>query len=37
VTALHVTHNRSEATALADRLFLLRDGVISEPKAEGSA
>jgi ABC-type sugar transport system ATPase subunit len=34
VTALHVTHNRSEATALADRLFLLRDGVISEPKAE---
>jgi ABC-type sugar transport system ATPase subunit len=35
VTALHVTHNRGEAKALADRLFLLRDGVISEPKPEG--
>ena len=34
VTALHVTHNRSEATVLADRLFVLRDGVITEAKAE---
>jgi len=30
VTALHVTHNLSEAKALADRLIVLRDGVISE-------
>lgn len=30
VTVLHVTHNRSEADRLADRLFLLQDGVIHE-------
>lgn len=30
VTVLHVTHNRSEARRLADRLFLLRDGRIEE-------
>jgi molybdate/tungstate transport system ATP-binding protein len=30
VTALHVTHNRSEAKALADRLFVLRRGAIAE-------
>jgi ABC-type sugar transport system ATPase subunit len=30
VTALHVTHNRSEATHLADRLFVLKDGAIHE-------
>jgi ABC-type sugar transport system ATPase subunit len=30
VTALHVTHNTSEAKALADRLFVLRGGAISE-------
>ena len=30
VTALHVTHNISEARALADRLLVLRGGTISE-------
>ncbi len=30
VTALHVTHNRSDAERLADRLFELRDGVLRE-------
>jgi ABC-type sugar transport system ATPase subunit len=28
VTALHVTHSPTEARRLADRLFLLRDGII---------
>ena len=32
VTVLHVTHNRSEATHLADRLFLLKDGAIHEQR-----
>ncbi len=32
VTALHVTHNLSEAKALADRLIVLKDGVIFEGK-----
>ena len=32
VTALHVTHNLSEAKALADRLIVLKDGVITEGK-----
>ncbi len=35
VTALHVTHNLSEAKALADRLFVLKGGVIHEAGAEG--
>jgi ABC-type sugar transport system ATPase subunit len=30
VTALHVTHNLSEAKALADRLFILKGGAIAE-------
>lgn len=30
VTALHVTHNLSEAKALADRMLVLRGGTISE-------
>jgi len=30
VTALHVTHNISEAKALADRLFVLKGGAIAE-------
>ena len=29
VTTLHVTHNKSEANALADRLLTLTDGVLS--------
>jgi ABC-type molybdate transport system ATPase subunit len=28
VTVLHVTHNRSEAARLADRVFVLRDGQV---------
>jgi molybdate/tungstate transport system ATP-binding protein len=35
VTALHVTHNLSEAKALADRTFVLRNGVIHEAGPEG--
>lgn len=30
VTILHITHNRSEAERLADRVFWLRDGAIRE-------
>lgn len=30
LTALHVTHNRSDAERLADRLFELRDGEVRE-------
>ena len=30
VTALHVTHNLSEAKALADRLFVIKGGAITE-------
>ena len=30
VTVLHITHNRADARALADRLFELRDGVLHE-------
>jgi ABC-type sugar transport system ATPase subunit len=30
VTTLHVTHNRDEAEALADRLFVLEDGRLNE-------
>jgi ABC-type sugar transport system ATPase subunit len=29
VTILHITHNRSEAERLADRIFILRDGHVS--------
>jgi molybdate/tungstate transport system ATP-binding protein len=35
VTALHVTHNLGEAKVLADRLFVLKDGVIHETGPEG--
>jgi ABC-type sugar transport system ATPase subunit len=30
VTTLHVTHNQAEAAQLADRLFVLEDGMIAE-------
>jgi len=30
VTILHITHNRSEAERLADRIFLLRDGQVEQ-------
>lgn len=30
VTTLHITHNRQEAEALADRRFTLKDGVLEE-------
>jgi ABC-type sugar transport system ATPase subunit len=30
VTALHVTHSMSEATGLADALFVFEDGVIQQ-------
>jgi ABC-type sugar transport system ATPase subunit len=33
VTALHVTHNLGEAKALADRLFVLKNGAIHEASA----
>jgi molybdate/tungstate transport system ATP-binding protein len=33
VTVLHVTHNSSEAAALADRLFVIRDGHLREESA----
>ncbi len=36
VTVLHVTHNRSEAECLADRVFELRDGAIL-PQSVGQA
>ncbi len=36
VTTLHITHNREEARALADRLFRLEDGAIEEVGAQGS-
>jgi ABC-type sugar transport system ATPase subunit len=35
VTALHVTHNLSEAKALADRTFVLTNGAIDEPGPKG--
>jgi ABC-type sugar transport system ATPase subunit len=35
VTALHVTHSRSEAQTLADRLLLLKNGVVEEAAASG--
>jgi ABC-type sugar transport system ATPase subunit len=35
VTALHVTHNISEAKALADRLLVLKGGAIHESGSEG--
>jgi ABC-type sugar transport system ATPase subunit len=35
VTALHVTHNISEAKALADRLFVIQGGRVVEPQPEG--
>jgi ABC-type nitrate/sulfonate/bicarbonate transport system ATPase subunit len=28
ITALHITHNRSEAVAVADRVFLLEEGKV---------
>jgi ABC-type proline/glycine betaine transport system ATPase subunit len=34
VTALHVTHSLAEAQALADRILLLKDGVIVERPRE---
>lgn len=33
VTTLHVTHNREDAERLADTVFILRDGSISEEKS----
>ncbi len=30
VTILHITHNRSEAERLADRIFVLRDGCLDQ-------
>ena len=33
VTTLHVTHNREDAERLADTVFILRDGAISEEKS----
>lgn len=35
VTVLHITHNRHEARALAQRLLVLRDGVLLEEDASG--
>lgn len=35
VTTIHVTHNLHEARQLADRLFLLRDGVLQESGLDG--
>jgi ABC-type sugar transport system ATPase subunit len=35
VTTLHVTHRLAEARALADRIFLLRDGAVRELDGEG--
>jgi ABC-type sugar transport system ATPase subunit len=32
VTALHVTHNVSEARALGDRIFVLKDGQVTESR-----
>ena len=32
VTTLHVTHNRDEADALADRRFVLENGIISDAR-----
>lgn len=37
VTALHVTHNRQEAQALADVLFRLQDGRVTGGDVDGSA
>ena len=37
VTTLHVTHNRDEAELLADRLLILRDGVLHHVTNGGSA
>ncbi len=34
VTALHVTHSLAEAKALADRILLLKDGVVAERPRE---
>ena len=34
VTTLHVTHNPSEARRLADRVFILKEGVLHEARAE---
>lgn len=34
VTALHITHNPDEARALADQVFVLRDGTIYEDQTE---
>ena len=36
VTVLHVTHNRSEAVALADRLLTIDDGSVREAPLEGT-
>lgn len=35
VTALHVTHSRAEARALADRLYVVEQGQVRESAAEG--
>jgi ABC-type molybdate transport system ATPase subunit len=37
VTTLHVTHNRDEAEALADRLFVLDEGRLSEAPLRGNS
>jgi ABC-type sugar transport system ATPase subunit len=36
VTILHVTHSLSEARRLADKLFILKDGVIREANLDGT-
>jgi molybdate/tungstate transport system ATP-binding protein len=36
VTVLHITHNRSEAECLADRLLELRDGAVHEVNKNGA-
>jgi ABC-type sulfate/molybdate transport systems ATPase subunit len=37
VTALHVTHSRAEARALADRLFVFEKGALRESAVGGLA
>ena len=37
VTTLHITHSLTEARALGDRIYVLRDGQIHEQAAEGSS
>ncbi|MGL4554868.1 MAG: hypothetical protein ACRC33_27185, partial [Gemmataceae bacterium] len=35
VTVLHVTHGRSEARTLADRLFVVEGGAVTEKETRG--